>query len=115
MGATAEARQQAALEAKGHFDKRTRELKPLQQGQCVWVQDPKTLRWTNSAVVQEMRESGTSYTLVPEDGGRPTISSRSHLRPKVGTEECAEAAPSEERATGSESQTDNSIVRGRPR
>ena len=92
MDAAIAAREDTALKAKSYFDTSAREAPPLQPGTRVWVQDPKTHRWVNTAYVKEEREHGNSYVLEPENGGRPFIRSRVHLRPRVGTEECADEA-----------------------
>ena len=95
--AAAYAREQTMLEAKEYFDRRAKPLQPLQPGALVWVQDPHTKRWTDTAAVVEARESGASYIIESLDTGRQSIRNRTHIRPKMGTVECAIAATNEVR------------------
>ena len=85
------ARRKTAEENAAVFNQHTKELERLEQGQQVWLQDPKTGRWTVAGEVVNERPHGGSY-VVETEAGRTTTRNRSHIRPKVGTEECAEAA-----------------------
>ena len=84
------ARKKTAEEHAEYFDRTTRDQERLQPGQRVVLQDPKTKRWTLEGEVISERPHGGSY-LVETDAGRTTVRNRSHIRPEVGTEECASA------------------------
>ena len=85
------ARRKTAEENTAVFNQHTREQERLEQGQQVWLQDPKTGRWTVAGEVVNERPHGGSY-VVETEAGRTTTRNRSHIRPKVGMEECAETA-----------------------
>ena len=75
-----QAREDAAERSFAYANLHTQQQQPLEAGQAIVVQDPKTGRWTQNAHVLEERAHGGSYHIQTEEG-RHAIRSRAHVRP----------------------------------
>ena len=72
------------MEKKKHLDKSAVELEPLEIGDNVVVQDPKTSAWSGKGTVHGKRDNGRSYIIDLAEGGRQ-IRNRRQIRPDIST------------------------------
>ena len=73
---------------KKHLDKSAVELEPLEIGDNVVVQDPKTSTWSGKGTVHGKRDNGRSYIIDLAEGGRQ-IRNRRQIRPDIATSDHA--------------------------
>ena len=74
--------QRLAAKAKEH-DAHAHALSPLNIGDPVHVQNPFTHKWDTSAIVESVRDNGSSYTI--KYGGKTYIRNRKFLRPAASS------------------------------
>ena len=72
-------RGQVQSQTKERVDRSKRDLEQLEPGDQVWVQDPKSLKWSTKATVLSIRKNKRSYLVKSDD--RVFIRNRRFLRP----------------------------------
>lgn len=77
------ARRESRERSRRYNDRHTRQQLPLPEGQRVFLQCPKSGRWSEEATVVSARDSGRSYVLL-RDSGASTIRNRRFIRPRDG-------------------------------
>ncbi|CAB4046175.1 Hypothetical predicted protein, partial [Paramuricea clavata] len=77
---SSEARQSVKRRKLEKANEKLKELKPLQVGQAVTIQNPTTRRWNEEGIITSVRKQGRSY-IIETQNGWTTTRNRKFLKP----------------------------------